>query len=377
MALMTSDAKLFGVDLSSLGRQLHEAWQQLADLPLLRRCMPATRMQIVDSQTDAWVRGNRLSWDLPVQGRQPKRPAAYSAVLVGADQVLARTLQLPLMPSKALRGAVELDVYTMSPFSPEQTLWAYAVRGGDGRAGQKVDVAITSRDLLAQAMQANAGQGVGSGEPEVWLQASAGPIMLPGFGEQRRLGREARQRIWLLCGVVVVLGLVAALAITPTAQLRLRAIDASNQFTKLAKGTSEVAAQRQAMMVEAESVSELLKLQQQQLDHLRILSLLTQLLPDDTALQRIQFKGTKLTVNGLSDNASVVVSKLAQAPGFREVRLPSAVTRAARASKESFVLEAVMDPQILGLHAVAQKEPEPSAQAQEPAAEQPPAKEGV
>lgn len=377
MALMTSDAKLFGVDLSSLGRQLHDAWQQLLDLPLLRRGMPATRMQVVGAETDAWVRGSRLSWEMSARADGHKSPAAYSAILVGSDQVLARTLLLPSMPSKALHGAVELDVYTMSPFSQEQTLWAYAARGSEAGTGQKVDVVITSRDLVEQAIAVHGFQGADNAGPEVWLQAPAGPIMLPGFGEQRRLKREARQRVWLLLGGVAVVGLVAALAITPTAQLRLRAIDAASQLTKLAKGTSEVAARRQTMMAEAESVAELIKLQQQQLDHLRLLAMLTQLLPDDTAVQRIQFKGTKLIVNGLSDNASAVVSTLANEPGFREVRLPSAVTRVSRTSKESFVLEAMIDPAILGLHAVAPKEPEQAPEAQEPSAKKDSAKEGA
>lgn len=377
MALMTSDAKLFGVDLSSLGRQLHDAWQQLLDLPLLRRGMPATRMQVVGAETDAWVRGSRLSWEMSARADGHKSPAAYSAILVGSDQVLARTLLLPSMPSKALHGAVELDVYTMSPFSQEQTLWAYAARGSEAGTGQKVDVVITSRDLVEQAIAVHGFQGADNAGPEVWLQAPAGPIMLPGFGEQRRLKREARQRVWLLLGGVAVVGLVAALAITPTAQLRLRAIDAASQLTKLAKGTSEVAARRQTMMAEAESVAELIKLQQQQLDHLRLLAMLTQLLPDDTAVQRIQFKGTKLIVNGLSDNASAVVSTLANEPGFREVRLPSAVTRVSRTSKESFVLEAMIDPAILGLHAVAPKEPEQAPEAQAPSATKDSAKEGA
>lgn len=377
MALMTSDAKLFGVDLSSLGRQLHDAWQQLLDLPLLRRGMPATRMHVMGFETDAWVRGSRFSWDMSTSAGSQKMPAAYSAILVGSDQVLVRTLLLPSMPSKALRGAVELDVYTMSPFAADQTLWAYAARGGEATAGQKVDVVITSRDLVEQAILAHGSQRAANPESEVWLQAPAGPIMLPGFGEQRRLRREARQRIWLFSGLIVIAGLVAALAITPTAQLRLRALDAASQFTKLAKDTSEVAARRQTMMAEVESVAELIKLQQQQLDHMRLLAMLTQLLPDDTAVQRIQFKGTKLIVNGLSDNASAVVSTLANEPGFREVRLPSAVTRVSRTSKESFVLEAMIDPAILGLHAVAPKEPEQAPEAQEPSAKKDSAKEGA
>lgn len=355
MSLLTSDAKLFGIDLSSLGGQLREAWQQLERLPLLRRCMPSSPMQVhgvnVPSGAIALARGDRLRWEKRIQTNEGAS-TAYAAVLLSADKVLLRSLRLPSMPPKTLQGAVLLDVQTMSPFGEDQTLWAYVVRpGAQLSAAQQVDVAITSRSLVAEELQehyANLPQGV---IPEVWVNAAENPIMLGGFGEQRRLQLEAKQRRWLAAGLLGTLALAIGLAITPTAQLRLRAIDAGNQLAKLTRSTSEVVGKRQGLMAEAESVSELLARQQQQIDHVRVMAALTRVLPDDTAVQRVQIKGTKLSVQGLSDNTSEVVELLSREPGFREVRLPSAVTRASRSSKESFALEAVIDPAILGLHA--------------------------
>lgn len=357
MSLLTSDAKLFGLDLGFLGGQVRDALRQLEQLPLLRRTLPASPIQIlsVGAGPDAmvaWVRSDRLLWDGRAEAGEQK-VFAYAAVLLPADNALLRTLYLPPMSPKALQGAALLDVQMMSPFGDDRTLWAYAVRpGADSSGAQRVDVVITSRDLVAAQLreqQARLPQGV---EPEVWVGTDTAPIMLSGFGEQRRLARETRQRRWLGVGLFSAAVLAFGLAVTPTMQLRLRALDAVNQLGKLTKSTSEVVAKRQGLVAEAESVSELLARQQQQVDHVRVMAALTRVLPDDTAVQRVQIKGTKLSVQGLSDNTSEVVGLLSREPGFREVRLPSAVTRASRSSKESFTLEAAIDPAILGLNAL-------------------------
>ena len=239
----------------------------------------------------------------------------------------------------------------MSPFGEDQTLWAHVVRpGAQLSAAQQVDVVITSRSLVAEELQehyANLPQG---SVPEVWVNAGANPIMLTGFGEQRRLQLEAKQRRWLVAGLLGTLVLAIGLAITPRRSCGcVPSMLVINLL--LTRSTSEVVGKRQGLMAEAESVSELLARQQQQIDHVRVMAALTRVLPDDTAVQRVQIKGTKLSVQGLSDNTSEVVELLSREPGFREVRLPSAVTRASRSSKESFALEAVIDPAILGLHA--------------------------
>jgi general secretion pathway protein L len=55
---------------------------------------------------------------------------------------------------------------------------------------------------------------------------------------------------------------------------------------------------------------------------------------------------------------------LAKTPGFQEVRLPTAVTRVPGSGKESFTLEANIDPQVLGMFAKGEEDqPPPEGQA--------------
>jgi general secretion pathway protein L len=359
MALMTSDAKLFGLDLSALGRQWQEALPQMMDWPVLRRLVPASGIEVLGQKAGAWVRAGRwLRWQEPGQGSSV--PSGV-AVLVDEGNVLSRSLRLPAMPPAALQGAVALDVQTMSPFSALDTVWGYvrrkapdAAQGADPAQGP-VDVVIVSRAHIDGLLKAFADHPalVKGVEPEVWAMSASGiPVMLDGFGEQQRLKKEAWRWRWLMLGLGTVLALALAIAATPSLQLRFRALDAQRQFTQLSRSVSEVVAARQSLAEGGQDVATLLDRQRQQLDHLRVLSALTATLPDDTAVQRIQFKGNKLTVLGLSGNVSHAVDLLSKVPGFVDVQLPSAVTRAAGTSKDSFVLEAVIDPKVFGTHAL-------------------------
>lgn len=124
MALST-DTKLFGLDLSAAAGQLRAAWGQLMGLPLLRRSLPAALVRVVKADgglAHAWVRAGQWHWavEREASGRKP----SGSAVLMGGDQLLLRTLRMPSLSAQALHGAVALDVQTMSPFPALETLWA-------------------------------------------------------------------------------------------------------------------------------------------------------------------------------------------------------------------------------------------------------------
>ena len=95
------------------------------------------------------------------------------------------------------------------------------------------------------------------------------------------------------------------------------------------------------------------------IEPLRILDKLTQVLPDDTSVQSFKLQGAKLTIVGLTANASSLMQLLGNQPGLRDVRAPSAATRIPGALKESYVIEFTLDPQLYGV--VSAAEPQASA----------------
>ena len=166
------------------------------------------------------------------------------------DRVLERRLTLPPLAPADVAQAVQLEVALASPFGAEQTVFGHSVRRLD-QGVLRVDIAITSRQQIEQALQA---AGFSPAQPpEVWVvQGAAGaalhPIVLHGFGEgtrERAVRQGLRRRLGLLA---LALALLAALVVTPTALMRARAQQAQRSFAALQKEAAPQLAQREALM---------------------------------------------------------------------------------------------------------------------------------
>ena len=151
----------------------------------------------------------------------------------------------------------------------------------------------------------------------------------------------------------------AAIAITPTAQLRLRAIEAVRSYDAIAQRTAPLVKQREALLQSVEQLGSLAEVLADRIEPLRILDKLTQVLPDDTSVQSFKLQGAKLTIVGLTANASSLMQLLGNQPGLRDVRAPSAATRIPGALKESYVIEFTLDPQLYGVVSAAEPQASP------------------
>lgn len=76
--------------------------------------------------------------------------------------------------------------------------------------------------------------------------------------------------------------------------------------------------------------------------------MLTHVLPDDTALQSVRIQSSKVTISGLTENASALMQKLSNQDGVKDVRAPSAATRIGAGNKESFTIELGLDAKVFG-----------------------------
>ncbi|RYH36524.1 MAG: hypothetical protein EON54_19450 [Alcaligenaceae bacterium] len=81
--------------------------------------------------------------------------------------------------------------------------------------------------------------------------------------------------------------------------------------------------------------------------------MLTKVLPDDTAVQSFKLQGRKVTVAGITGNASALMQLLGEQPGLRDVKAPSPATRLGASTKESFVIEFTLDLREFGVVAPA------------------------
>ena len=79
------------------------------------------------------------------------------------------------------------------------------------------------------------------------------------------------------------------------------------------------------------------------LQGLATLHTLTQVLGDETVLQRLQIEGRTVLIAGHTPDTAAMMQKLSAYPGFKGVRAPTAVTRPPGATKDAFQVEFTID----------------------------------
>ena len=345
MTSISSDARFLGVDFSALWREVRQPWQGMRQWPLLRWLTPAVPVLLLqaDGSQSLW-HGDVLQ---PNPAGSPK--ARFTALELPEDSVLRRTLSMPVMTEADIATAVALEARTMSPFAAQDLIWGYRTYPPQ-RGVVQIVVVLVSRKQATQYLAAQAARLQGVVNPEVWVRTDQlPPVVLGGYGESLRESYATRRRRMGYGLLLSVFALLAAMAITPTAQLRLRAIEAVQSYDAIAQRTAPLVRQRETLLQSAEQLGALSEMLAGRIEPLRILDKLTQVLPDDTSLQSFKLQGAKVTIVGATANASTLMQLLGNQPGLHDVRAPAAATRTAGASKETFAIEFSLDPQLFGV----------------------------
>ncbi len=340
MSSISPSSQLFGLDLAVLWSDFRATWQRAHQWPLLAWLTPDVPVRVLRADgTEALWDGRRLV------GAANARASRFTAIEVPADSLLHRSMGLPLMADAQIAQAVALEISTVSPFPAADLVWGHVVQARP-EGGVRVDAALASRKQV-QVFLDQQHERLKGGEAEVWAFSEAGtPIALAGWGGDRRARHAAlRRRI----GYGLVLGgllLAGVMAITPIAQLRLRAIEAAVGYSELQGRAMPVVTQRDAFMQTIERMGLLREVLSEQADGIRLLEVLTQVLSDDTSLQSIEVKGLKVRIAGLTANAATLMQQLGQQAGFKDVRAPVAAVRNPGATLDSFNIEFQLDPAV-------------------------------
>ena len=294
-----------------------------------------------DGAESIWRGGSRLP---DVAGiKKPK----FVAVQVPEDLVLRRSLVLPRMSELHRAEALLLEVRSNSPFPEEDLAWGSLVREMDG-GRQQVDLVITSRRHLAGFLRDRWPElAAAARQPELWAWSGQdSPVVIQGYGEIHRLHDAAvgRRWNWALAGVALALATMAA--ITPTIQLRMRALEAVDAMDAVMRRVAPLVRKRDELAVLNDQVRALDLIAAERVDPAGVMEHLTRILPDDTYLYGLDVQKTKITASGHTVDASAVLQKLSLDPRLKNVRAPMAVTRQFGATKEAFVIEFIMEPRV-------------------------------
>lgn len=349
MSSFTSDARFFGLDLKQLGRHLREPWEGASTWPIASWLSPSVsvRVLLADGRDVLWVDGKGAFGSPAAASAKSIDGTGFVAIEPPEDLVLRRSVQLPAMGAADRISALALEARSASPFATTDLVWGASPSAA--HSGGHTLVLASRKHLLAY--QNTLGARVPSGaSPEIWaFDATGVPIVLTGFGEQRRMAFIARWRrtASVLLGTAAVIAV--GIAVTPSIKLKLRANQAHAAYTTLAQSAAPALKSREALVKSAEQLTALQALLSERIEPLRLLDALTRVIPDDAALQSLRLAGTKVTLTGYAANASSLMQVLGSQPGMRAVRAPSPATRLTGAEKESFVIEFMADPAHFGV----------------------------
>lgn len=337
-----SHAQFFGLDLASFLSDVVTAWCGMLDWPVLSWLRPKLKVRLwLPEGTPVLTRGLQATM---LNDHASTQSARFEAILLPESLLLRRTIHVPKLRPADIQAALALEIQTLSPFTPDDTVWACEITP-TRTASLKVDLLLTARKLVNQHVATLRPQ-LTSQAPEVWATraSGAGFVMMPGFGDTRR---QRQGVLWRWASAILgllALALIGTMAVTPSLQLYLRSLQAQQAMVSLKQKAEPVIAQRESLLHTIEHIDALAKLIGNTVPTLQVLNLITTALSDDTSLLSLKIQGSKVTLSGQTVNASVLMKQLGSTPGLKDVKAPTPAVKPLGATRESFTIEFTLDP---------------------------------
>lgn len=272
----------------------------------------------------------------------PKALPHRTVLRLPAATVLVRRTSFPAQVREKLPQVLRLELDRLSPFSPEQVLFDFALApGAKGDARIIVNLALCRRDRVADWVKRlrEAGSPI---DQITWEGAWPKANLLP--PEER-----PRRRQPLLNGVRLLLALILVLLIasiaTPLWQ-KARVLESLDAEIARARGQAiAVDDVRKELEQARQGSTVVLRHKWEQPRVTGLLRELTDRIPDDTWVQSLEFQNREVQVRGESGQATALIGLLEEAPGIEGVSFRSPVTQVARTGKERFNLAFTFKPE--------------------------------
>lgn len=339
-----SQWSLFGIDPRTLGQDWLRALTLLNRYPPLKwlEKEPVVQVLRADQSLALWD-GEKLhpqsgsAGKAAGEGGEP--PQAY-AVELPEDLILRRSLTLPRLPQQQIMDAVWLDISNSNPFAEEDVVWGFAQQP-EGEY-LRLDAAMASHAQIGNYLQQvqTRRKDWPVAQSEVWALGGSGtPIVFTGFAEHVRqdLINRRRGKNWLMLGALALL--LGAVLVTPTLQLRSKALQADDAYNRLVEQAAEATAERDAFTRMMEDLEVVKTAQASRVNALEVLNQLTRSLPADVSINNFRLEQGKVELSATADNAAAIMQLLGDMDEFSEVSSSGAVTRNPIVDKENFSVE--------------------------------------
>lgn len=261
------------------------------------------------------------------------------------EQVLQRTLTLPLAVEENLRQALtfELDRYT--PFRPEQVYFDFRVVQRDvGQKRLSVELAAVPKSAVDQGVARAAALGLAVDgavlADELVQHAGDCRNFLPAAAKRRK----PSARLWWRAGMAALSGvlLVVLLAI-PLWQKRNASISLLDPLAQAKAGSRDTDALRDRLRKLVEEHNFLPNKKWESYSTLQVLEELSKLLPDDTFVMQFDFDGKTVQLQGDTGSSTSLLEILEVSPLFKDVGFKSQLTKLQGTPYDRFHIGATLE----------------------------------
>ncbi|WP_411833000.1 PilN domain-containing protein [Pseudoxanthomonas mexicana] len=288
------------------GDELQLDWQRAAE------CQPLARLPLPLEPAELESVLDRRAAELP------------RWLLLPAASVLRRGLLLPAAAAERLRDVAGFEIDRQTPFTAEAVRFDARIvqRRADGQI--EAELAVVPRERFDAALAALGGlagtlSGVDAADAE---GAPLGVNLLPPAERSARAAPQRRWQ-WLLAAIAL---LATAGAMWQLLDNRRAAADALAAAIEDKAPEARRAAARQQLLVSLiEGTAALDKARAARPTSVEVLAEATRRLPDGTWLEKLSIEGERLTLIGLSPEASALVGRLEGSPLWRSPALSGAL----------------------------------------------------
>ena len=319
--------ELFGFDVRQIGKYWRSAWREFlwgSGSPVKSRLDEVVKLRS-ESGVACYHAG----------GEVDEAETKCEATLLPESQVLAKTISMPVAVENDLDAAMAMEVLANSPFPESDTGYGWKISGRND-VSFNIQLAIVSLGSTMSYLGREYDCHVADAQ-EVWALIGGGPVVLTGFGEDKRLKRYNKRLVrvaGLLGGSVVLLALIFSVASgvknLELSLYRQLSVDIGAQ----AESASEM---RNALVLANGTIAVVNDLIADRPNPRYVLAKLTHLLGDDASLVNFSLKGRQLKFLGRATNAAEVIQTLTKEPAFARVESRSAITKIG--ALEQFTLE--------------------------------------
>ena len=263
-------------------------------------------------------------------------------LLLDDEDVLRRPVIMPLAAEGNLRQAIAFDMDRQTPFSAEAVYFDYRVVERNRESGQlRAEAVVAPRVIVDGALEQLQRVGIPPSGVDVRRDGQPeGFNLLTTEQRHRVVNRRARLNALLAVATVVMLALLMAQSL---AYRRHQIEQVEAQIEDVQAEAQRVRRIREQIEDASESAGFLQARRAEQTPAVVVLAAVTEVLPDDTYLDRLMISGGEVQMQGKSANAQRLIELVNQSPRLDNASFSGPTRLDARSGREIFDLSASIE----------------------------------